>query len=114
MKTISEHIDTIREKPHHIRKQVAFGAAGGITAVIALVWLTANAAVGTFAIKTSTFPGAEEQPAVITTTPEGNSNLAGAAAALDKNAPVHIEVVNTATSTPVVSNGGAEQTVLPF
>ncbi len=113
MKTIFQHIDTVREKPHHVRKQIAFGLAGGITTIIALVWLTASAATGTFAIKTPTFPGAEAQPAVITTTPEGNPNLAGAAAATDKKSPIHIEIVNTATTTPVDPRG-AEQTVLPF
>ncbi len=109
MKTPLEHIEHIKGKPHHIRKNIAYGVAGATTAVVALVWLVASLSTNAFAITGSSFAESTGQTAVVVTSPGGNGdpNIAGAAAATlpsDPTAPAHIEIVNTnaasSTATP--------------
>src|SRR5487761_2651737 len=114
MKNIFEHIEHLKGKPHHIRKRVAFGAAAGVTALIALVWLGGSVSSGAFAIQGSNFAESTgQQPAVTTdTSAGGTSGLAGAGAALpdaSANVPAHIEIVDVATATPAKP---AEQTII--
>lgn len=113
MKTVFEHIEYVKGKPHHIRRKVAFTAAGACTAAIALVWLVGSLSMGVFALKDNNFADSTGQENVITTPQTDTSNLAGAAAALsNSNAPAHIEIVDT---TPVVpAQKRSEQTVIPF
>ena len=122
MKSLPEHIEYIRSKPHHVRRATAFGTAAVVTGTIALIWLGASLATGAFALKGGNF--AEETGAL---PPENapanapqNSNVAGAAAALPpaKTGPANLQVVQggdgiqpvrapqTATQT--------EQTIIPF
>jgi hypothetical protein len=116
MKTIIEHIEYLRGKPHQVRKQIALGVAGGVSLLIALVWLGGNVMAGTFAIKDTSFMASIGQaPSVATTSETGASGLAGAGAAQileDKRSPIHIEVVETSSSVPTGTE--AERTVLPF
>ncbi len=116
MKTVFEHIEHVKGKPHHIRKRVAFAAAGSITAVIALVWLAGSLATGAFAIKGSSFADSTGQsPAPVAGADTASAGLAGAAAALPSvaaSAPAHIEIVDTAVASS--SKRQAEQTVIPF
>ena len=58
MKILLKHIDRIKEKPHHVRKQVAFAAAGTITALIAISWVATSLATGAFALKDTSFADA--------------------------------------------------------
>jgi hypothetical protein len=115
MKTIFEHIEYAKSKPHHIRKRIAFTAAATITAVVALVWFFGTLSSGAFAIQGSTFAestGAE--PTVVNNPGSSNAEgVAGAAAALpDENAPAHIEIINSSPATS--SENQAEQTTIPF
>lgn len=116
MKTIFDHIEHVKGKPHHIRKRVAFTAAGCGAGVIALVWLAGSLTTGAFAIKGSNFTDSANQGSVITTSGDSTSQLAGvgAAAALNQaeEAPVHIEIVNTASEPSKQKQ--AEQTTIPF
>ncbi len=117
MKTIFEHIEYAKSKPHHIRKRIALTATATITAVIALVWFFGTLSSGAFAIQGSTFAESTGAEPTIATGTESDSNsegIAGAAAALpnDANAPAHIEIIDTATSSAATST--AEQTVIPF
>ena len=121
MKTVFDHIEHIKGKPHHIRKRVAFTAAAGVTALIALVWLVGSVTSGAFAIQGSTFADSTQQQPVVTTTATGadtgtgdTSGLAGAAAALPSvstNAPASIEIVDVASATPPAQT---QQTIIPF
>lgn len=113
MKTVFEHIEHIKGKPHHIRKKIAFATAAGVTSVIALVWLTSSLGTGAFAIKGSSFADSAGQSAPETADNNvGRSGLAGAASALlGADAPAHIEVIDAASST---SQKKVEQTVIPF
>lgn len=111
-KIVLDHIERVKGQPHHIRKQVAFGAAGGIAALIAVVWLTGSLASGTFAVQGSSFTESTKQESAIVsgaTIP----NLAGAAAAIgDAPVPAHIEIIDTTPAAPKVKK--VEQTTLPF
>lgn len=117
MKTIFEHIEYVKGKPHHVRKRIAYATAACGTGVIALVWLAASLGTGAFAIQGSTFADAAAKDAgtpVVST--DGTNQLAGAGAAAallqTVDAPAHIEIVNT---TPEPSNQKqAEQTTIPF
>ncbi len=114
MKTVFEHIEYVKGQPHHIRKRVAFSAAAGVTALIALTWLGGSFATGAFAIRSGN-PSAE-QPTAAAASNDTNNSLAGAAAALPPssgNVPAHIEIVDT-TAAAAPSQKQAEQTVIPF
>lgn len=114
MKTIFDHIEHVKGKPHHVRKRVAFGAAAGGAAFVALVWFGQSIGSGTFALKNTSFADStKEASVVVTSTDRGNQNVAGAAAAFrDPSAPAHIEIVDVASSTPKTKQ--VEQTTLPF
>ena len=109
MKTVFEHIEHVKGKPHHIRKKVALTAATVITAVIALIWLVGSLSVGTFALKESSFADAT-RAIDVPNTADSASNLAGAAAVLNDETPVRIEIVDT--SPPRQKK--PEPTVIPF
>lgn len=115
MKTIFQHIEYVKGKPHHVRKQVALATATGITAVVALVWFFGTLSSGTFAIQGSSFADSTsgDSSAVTGTNGSSDSAIAGAAAAVeDQSAPAHIEIVDTSSSTS--SEKKVEPTVIPF
>lgn len=114
MKTVFEHIDYIKAKPHHIRKKVAFTLAASGTAFITVVWLSASVMTGSFAIQGSSFAQSTEEVEVVpTTSARTTEGLAGAAAAFSGRAdsePAGIEIVDT---TPAPTKK-PEPTILPF
>ncbi|MHB1769893.1 MAG: hypothetical protein ACYCPH_02315 [Minisyncoccota bacterium] len=121
MKTIFEHLERIQGKPHHVRKRIAFSAAMGGTALIAIVWFAGTLSAGTFAIHGSSFAESTGQGQIVATGNGNggrNQNLAGAAAAvsgtgsLNGSAPAHIEIIDAASSTS--SAPPENQTVIPF
>ena len=116
MKTIFEHFEYLKGKPHHIRKKIAFGVAAAGSALIGLIWLVSSVAAGTFAIQGTSFAESMGQGNVVaTTSASGNQGLAGVAASAalqDTSAPAHIEIVDT-TAAPS-SKKQSEQTILPF
>lgn len=118
MKTVFEHIEHVKGKPHHIRKRVAFTAAATVTGVIAFVWLVGSFSLGAFALKNNSFADSTGQSPVLTTdNNDVNSNLTGTAAVTaavvqGASAPARIEIVDT-TST-VSGQKKAEQTTIPF
>ncbi len=115
MKTISDHIRKVREKPHHIRRRIAFGGAAIGAGIVAFVWLAGSLGTGAFALKDTSVADSTGGATVTTASADvaNSQGLAGAAAATeDANAPAHIEIVDVATSTVV--NKNAEQTTIPF
>lgn len=118
MKTIFDHIKTVKGKPHHIRKKIAFTVAASCAACIGLVWFIGNISLGVFAIQGSSFAESTGQSGVIAAgggDNGGTSNIAGAAAALppeNTNTLAHIEIIDAASST--VGQTKAEQTTIPF
>lgn len=113
MKIVLDHIERVKEKPHHIRKQIAFGAAGGIVALIAVVWFAGSLVSGTFAIQGSSFVESTRQKESVIVFRTENPNLAGVAATVkDPSAPAHIEIIDTTPAVPKAKR--VEQTTLPF
>ncbi len=113
MKTIFEHIERVKGKPHHIRRRIAFGAATAGTALIALVWIVGMAGSGAFALKDASFAQNTGGEGTLNIAGDnGQQNLAGATAAIqDANAPAHINIIDAASST---IQKKAERTVIPF
>lgn len=123
--SFAERLDAIRDKPHHVRQRVAFGLAGGVTAVIALVWLGASLATGAFAIKGSNFAELTGAQAATTTDASmgGPDAVAGAAAAApDTGGPAALQVLpsgdtnadGAAASPAAASDPSNGQTIIPF
>lgn len=108
MRTVFEHIEYVKEKPHHIRRQIAFASAAAGAGVIALVWFVASISTGAFAINGGSFADiATGEPVTVVDA----GGLAGAAAAMNENVPAHIQIVDATPSTPAKK---PEQTTLPF
>ena len=117
MKTVLEHIEHARKKPHHIRKKIAFAVAGIATAFIALVWFIASFSLGAFAIQESSFADSTGRPSaeVVGSGASDNSSagIAGAAAAIQStDVPAHIEIIDAVTSTSVKK--APDETTIPF
>ncbi|MDO8623881.1 MAG: hypothetical protein Q7R54_00820 [bacterium] len=113
---VMTHIERIREKPEHIRKQVALGIAVILTAIIALVWLGASLATGTFALRGSSFAENTSEATPVATKSGGFMSLLGAAGAAltgSQGSP-HIEVVGESKGESKVEATKNEPTVLPF
>jgi membrane-associated phospholipid phosphatase len=47
---IHETVHSLRQKPLHVRENIALGVAGGITAIVAVGWFAATAVSGTFSL----------------------------------------------------------------
>lgn len=112
MKTVFDHINHIKGKPHHVRKRIAFGTAMGGTALIALLWAGLSLSTGAFVIHpTSLAQSTGDTEVTVAGTDNGNENLAGASAAQtqDQSGPARIQIITLATSTQQ-----AEQTTIPF
>ena len=115
MKTIFEHIEHVKGKPHHIRKRVAFGAAGACTAVVALIWLVGSLGTGAFALKDTSFAQSTSGVTNVTDSGANDEQLAGVGAASvvgKKSAPARIEIIDASPSTSSVKK--IEQTTIPF
>ncbi|MDP1707210.1 MAG: hypothetical protein Q8L30_01510 [bacterium] len=116
MKIVLEHIDRLKEKPHHIRKQIAFGAAAAGTALVAVVWLAVSIGTGAFALKDTSFASSAGEDVNTTGFVNNNEQLAGAGAASlikdDVQTPARIEIVESVST--ATSMKKAEQTVIPF
>lgn len=111
MQALFDHIDTVKTKPHHVRRKVAFGAAAVIAGMVGLLWLGISLSTGVFAIRGSSF--AESTGAVPSAGVPHTSQLAGSAAAFpsEETAPAHIQIVDTTSAS---SAPAPEQTVIPF
>lgn len=114
MKNIFEHIEKIKEKPHHIRKQITFSSAVVGAVAIALVWVIGSVSTGSFAIRESSFADITGSSAAeVVGDDRSAAGIAGVAAAIsDTSAPAHIEIVDTSSSTS--SSKQAEQNIIPF
>lgn len=116
MKTIFDHIEEAKGRPHHIRERIAFGTAAVCTAAIALTWLASSIKTGAFALKNTSFAqtGVEQASPAVSNGKAEDTQFAGAAAAVRKsaNAPARIEIVDAAPEAS--SEDTTEQTVIPF
>ncbi len=108
---ISATLTRVREKPHHVRRQIALVLAAGLTALIAIVWFVGNVAMGSYALSSGSFASSGKTE----TAPPASalSDLLGAAgAALRDNTPAHIEIVDATAAEGKTT--AAEPTIIPF
>lgn len=119
MKTIFQHIEHAKARPHHERRRITVVAASVVAVVIGVAWAGSSLATGGFAIQGSDFAESVGAKPVIVKTPDGNAQVAGAAEALDqkKGDTARIEIIDASTSTAPSSQQSQsqpQQTVIPF
>ena len=120
MKTLFEHIEYVQGQPRHVREKIAFGAAAGTTALIALTWFVGTLAAGTFAIHGSSFAESAGQGQIVATGNANQNNVTGVAAVVaasgggsgNASAPAHIEIINAPSATS--SAAQTDRTTIPF
>lgn len=115
MKRIIKHVENLKSKPHHIRKKAAFSVAGGITGLVALVWLSTSLATGAFAIQGSSFAESTGQNVGVEQVYPDGSQVAGAAAAFpeDSKEP-RIQIVNVAATSSPATPVQTNETIITF
>lgn len=116
---VHEVVHTLRQKPLHVRQNIALGVSGGLTLVVALGWFAANAAAGTFSLAPTSLAsdsGTEARQAVAASG-NGFTQLLGAAGAAfgATSSPAQITVVDTKTSSTLDhQEPSPEATVIHF
>ncbi len=105
-----EYIESLKGKPAHVRERIAFGAAGGVTAVVAVGWLAVTATSGTFALNVdSQAPG--DIDAAFAETRSSFDSLLGAVGAFQSGETEGEIIVETKATT---SLDKGEPTSIPF
>ena len=113
MKTLVDFIENLRAKPHHVRKQIAFTAAGTGAALVGIVWVGVSLSLGTYALRgDGAFAAADTQSGAAVV----SAQVAGAAAAVGSgdaaaSPTAGIEIIDAATSSATTT---PEPTVIPF
>ncbi|HEY0010431.1 MAG TPA: hypothetical protein VGB97_00765 [Candidatus Paceibacterota bacterium] len=116
---IDKHLNQLKEKPEHVRHNVALGASVGVTAIVAVIWAVSHAASGTFAL-TSPNASDSEEPSTFADTQGNFKDLLGAVSegfgATSTNSELTIVDGNTTSTiqpgTAAVS--ASDATVIPF
>ena len=115
------HLENLKEKPEHVRHRVALGVSAGVTGLVAVVWLGAHVATGTFAL--SSPQAAPEDRAAATGFADARgefSQLMGAVGGTlgaSSNEPALTIVDGNTTSTltpPPSTQNQTDATVIPF
>lgn len=121
MAAVSEHLERLRAKPHHVRRQIAFGTSLVVTALVAVGWMGALLSSPKLAIERTPTDGEEVNfQESLTETRSNFSDLVGAAGAAlgATSSPTKIEVVDTKTSTTMDvkrdNYNNTRETVIPF
>lgn len=117
---MKQYVQNLKAKPEHVRKRIAVGASGAVTAVIALAWFGTLAATGAFSLSNGVVADAEPASVAFTNTNvQSNwSQLLGAVGAVTgaSSTPeltiVEGETSSTFTRTETAPSPSA--TVIPF
>lgn len=120
MAAVSEHLERLRAKPHHVRRQIALGTSVLLTALVAVGWLGALASSPKFALNPR--PAGEDvnMQEALTETRSNFSDLMGAAGAAigATSSPARVIVVDTKTRStldaPRDNYNDTKETVIPF
>ena len=108
-----DYIEHLRAKPEHVRRSIALGVSGGITALIAVAYVTTLASSGALALDTPA-PEASLPPIAVDS---AFNDLLGAATAFDTvlESGTGVQVVETESATTLEeSDTGEGRTVIPF
>ncbi|MGE5541370.1 MAG: hypothetical protein ACM3TU_03795 [Bacillota bacterium] len=117
-KRIHEVVHTLRQKPQHVRENIALGVSGGVTLLVALGWLAATVSGGVLAPSSGTL--ADNHADVKQALSDGQNNfstLLGAAGAAmgASSSPATITIVDTEVhSTLDQPSVPADATVIHF
>ena len=106
---IHETVHSLRQKPLHVRENIALGVAGGITAIVAVGWFAATAVSGTFSLAPKSIPTNTAAPAfakAADSTKTSFDSLLGAAGAAvgATNTPNSITIVDTQVHSTLDAN----------
>jgi hypothetical protein len=98
MATISEHLERVREKPHHERRRIAFVSSLLLTGLVAFGWMGALASSGTLAIADPDGDVADMRDGLASTKSNFSGLLGAAGAAIGAtSSPAAVVVVDGAT-----------------
>ena len=102
---IDRHLNTLKEKPHHVRERVALGAAGAVTGLVALVWLTSLVSSGSLALRPPSELTGTEATSELAETGSNLSELMGAVGAVGtpSDAEPELTIVNGETSSTLTA-----------
>ena len=120
MAAIFEHLERLRAKPHHVRRQIALGTSVAVTALVAVGWLGALASSPKFALNPETAGDGVDMQSAVTETRSNFSELVGAAGAAfgATSSPAQVIVVDTKTRStldvPRDNYNDTRETVIPF
>ena len=120
MAAVTEHLERLRAKPHHVRRQIAFGTSVAITALVAVGWMGALVSSPKLAIEQRTTEEDMNFGSAMTDTRSNFSELVGAAGAAfgASSSPAQITVVDTKTRStldvPRDNYNDTKETVIPF
>jgi hypothetical protein len=116
---VHEVVHSLRQKPVHVRENIALGVAGGFTLLVALGWFAATAASGTFSLAPTTLAQTDNTDVqqAVSGSKDGFNQLLGAAAASfgASSSPASITIVDTKVQSTLDQNTiPADQTVIHF
>jgi len=118
MASLEHHLDRLREKPDHVRHRIALLTSAGVTALVAILWVTTLATSDTLALKDA--PAViEDQRDTLAETKSAFSELmgaVGAAASGNATEPELSTVVETRTVTTFDTKieNDTDKTVISF
>ena len=113
------HLETLKQKPEHVRHRMALGTAAGITGLVGIIWITTLAASGSFALSA---PNAGTGDSDIAEARSSFNELVGAVGAVGqgsgsvgRNDPELTIIDGQTTSTIAPSRQNpTDATVIPF
>lgn len=53
---LSDHLNTLRQKPTHVRERIVLGVSVGVTAFVGIIWISSLASSQPFALNTVAAP----------------------------------------------------------
>lgn len=113
-KRFQDHIQTLKDKPEHVRQNIAIGVSGGITLLVFVGWLGALSNNHTFALNSAPTTEIQSPLAKAQETKDTFSNLLGAAGSAfgATTSPSEIKIVDSGP--PPLSAPAPEQTVIHY
>lgn len=99
MARITEHLDTLRAKPHHVRRRIALGSSVAITTLVVVGWIGAMASSDRFALTPIETPTDGTEAAFANSATNFSQLMGAAGAALGASSTSTVEVVDTQTRT---------------
>jgi len=110
------HLEHLRNKPEHVRKTIALGAAGALTVLVTLGWGVASITSGSLALAPTSLSGINTAPlaTAASQTSSSFSQLLGAVgAASSASSSPSLQIVDGG-HTSTIATTSTQATVIPF